>query len=203
MKYPKLRELKEAIRALIKGPYTSKFPYEPHKPYERFRGRPYYHEEDCIGCAACVQVCPTGALEFKDENINNKAKRKFSIRWDICIFCGNCQLNCPTTKGITLSQEFAFATTEDRLALKQEIDKELVTCDCCGEGIVPFDQYLWVAGKLGPLCFSNASLILFYIRALSIITGEQSQDASKKELFRSDRFKILCPRCRREAVLKS
>ena len=59
MRYPKLRELREAIKALIKGPYTSRFPFKPHTPFERFRGRPYLHEEDCTGCTACVQVCPT------------------------------------------------------------------------------------------------------------------------------------------------
>ncbi|MFH0763175.1 MAG: 4Fe-4S binding protein, partial [Candidatus Omnitrophota bacterium] len=66
MRYPKLRELKEAITALIKGPYTARFPYEEHKPFKRFRGKPYFYEEDCIGCSACVQVCPSGALEFED-----------------------------------------------------------------------------------------------------------------------------------------
>jgi len=70
MKYPKLRELKEAVRALIKGPYTSKFPYKPHVPYERFRGRPKFNTEFCIGCTACAQVCPTGAIQFKDVSEN-------------------------------------------------------------------------------------------------------------------------------------
>jgi len=62
MRYPKLRELKEAIRALIKGPYTSRFPFEPHQPYERFRGKPEFRQDDCVGCGACFQVCPAKAI---------------------------------------------------------------------------------------------------------------------------------------------
>lgn len=203
MRYPKLRELKEAIKALIKGPYTSRYPYQPLKTYERFRGRPYFHEDDCTGCAACVQVCPAGALEFKDEPRNGFVKRVLTVHWDICIFCGQCQANCLTQKGIILSNEFDFATTEKRKDLKNTIEKELVLCECCGEAIVPSDQYKWVANKLGPLCFSNASLLLFYLRKLGVAIKEAVSAEKGQSLLRAGRMKILCPRCRREAVLKS
>jgi len=199
MKYPKLRELREAIKALIKGPYTSRFPYQPHKPYERFRGRPEFHEEDCVGCGACFQVCPAGAIEMQDV----RGKRILTVNWDMCIFCGQCQANCITEKGIILSNEFDLATTGKRSELKQAIEKELVVCDCCGENIAPSDQILWVAKKLGPLCFSNPSLILFYLRVLSLASKEKFSPKEELEFGRSERIKILCPRCRREAVIKS
>lgn len=203
MRYPKIRELKEAIRALIKGPYTTQYPYKPHKPYERFRGRTYFHEEDCIGCTACMQVCPAGAISFEDKIINGKAKRAFRLNLDICVSCGQCQLNCPTGKGIMLSQEFDLATTGSRHELKQEIEKDLVTCDCCGETIVPVDQYLWVARKIGPLVFANASLLFFYLSGLELAFKDRALSQKNEELLRPDRVKILCPKCRREAVLKS
>ena len=203
IKYPKLRELREAIKALFKGPYTSGFPYKPHQPYERFRGKTYFYEKACIGCTACVQVCPTQAIEFEDKIINGKAKRKLKINLDICISCGQCQINCLTSKGIMLSQEFDLATTGKREDLKQEIEKDLIVCDCCGEMIAPVDQYLWVAEKIGPLVFSNASLILFYMRVLDLALKEKSSAKAGEEFLRSDRIKILCPKCRREAVLKS
>lgn len=203
MKYPKLRELKEAIKALIKGPYTSKYPYEPHKPYERFRGRPYFHEEDCVGCTACAQVCPTGAIDIEDKITNGKARRKLIIHWDICIFCGQCQANCITTKGIILSQEFDLAITENRTAFKQEIEKELMVCDTCGDLVVPLDQYLWIAQKLGPLSFSNVTLLLIYLQSLNLALKEENPCKDDSEFLRSDRIKILCPKCRRQAVLKS
>lgn len=203
MRYPKLRELKEAIRALIKGPYTSKFPYQPHKPYERLRGRPKYYKDDCMGCTACVNVCPSDALSFKDEIVNGKAKRTLKHTLDLCIFCGQCQANCPTEKGIMLSQEFDLATTEKREELFQEIEKELVVCNGCGEIIAPYDQILWVAKKIGPLNFSNPLTMLFYLRNLGLALREVSPSKEELEFLRSDRIKILCPRCRREAVLKS
>jgi len=203
MRYPKLRELKEAVRALIKGPYTSRFPYEPHKPFERFRGKPEFHEEYCMGCAACVQVCPSKALEFSDEIKSGKARRILTISWDMCIFCGHCQANCPTEKGIILSQEFDLATTGKRQELKQTIEKEILLCDCCGEMIAPRDQISWVAKRLGPLCFSNASLMLFYLQNLNLALKEDASPKKEQEFLRADRMKILCPRCRREAVIKS
>ena len=204
MKYPKLRELREAIKALIKGPYTSKFPYEPHKPYERFRGRPDFHEEYCIGCTACAQVCPAKAIEFKDTVNSDGAKRTLTVRWDLCIFCGQCQANCPPEGGIVLSQEFDLATTGKREELKQTIDKELYLCETCGAVVAPCDQILWVAKKIGPLAFSNPGLILFNFRGLSS-SDAKDQPAVREvyEFSRKDRFKILCPLCRREAVFKS
>ncbi|TRZ96273.1 4Fe-4S dicluster domain-containing protein [bacterium] len=199
MKYPKLRELREAIKALIKGPYTSRFPYEAHKPYERFRGKPEFHEDDCVGCGACFQVCPAGAIEM----IDLKGKRVLTIHWDVCISCGQCQANCLTEKGIILSQEFDLATTEDRGALKQEIKKDLVFCGCCGEVVAPRDQLLWVAKKLGPLVFSNATLMLSYLQQLNLALKEEPSLKQDDEFARSERIRILCPRCRRQVVLKS
>lgn len=203
MKYPKLRELREAVRALIRGPYTSRFPYEPHKPYARFRSRPYFHEEDCTGCTACAQVCPSRAIDVEEELTRQKARRKLTVHWDLCIFCGQCQANCLTGKGIILSQEFDFATTGKREELKNSVEKELLLCECCREPVVPEAQYNWVAKKLGPLTFTNASLMYFYLKSLALALKSPAGADKSLELARVDRVKILCPRCRREAVLKS
>lgn len=203
MRYPKLRELKEAIKALIKGPYTSRFPYKPHQPFARFRGNPKFYEKDCLGCTACVNVCPSGALSFQDEVEKEKAKRILTHQVDLCIFCGQCQVNCPTGEGIKLTQEFDLATLAKREDLKDAIEKELVICNGCGEIIAPYDQILWVARRLGPLTFSNASLMLFYLRELGLALKEKALPREDLDFLRSDRIKILCPRCKREAVLKS
>lgn len=205
MRYPKLRELKEAIRALIKGPYTSKFPYKPHKPFERFRGNPKYYETDCMGCTACVNVCPSDALSFEDKVDKDRAKRVLTHRVDLCVFCGQCEANCPTAGGIKLSRDFDLATLGNRRELDETIEKELVLCEYCREIIAPYDQILWVAKKIGPLIFTNASLMLFYLRNYNLASKEEPRNQEKEDtgFMRSDRIKVICPRCRRQAVLKS
>jgi hydrogenase-4 component H len=204
MRRPKLRELKEAVKSLFSPAYTSDFPRKAHEPFERFRGRPYFHEEDCTGCTACAQVCPAKAIEVNDIIEGGIAKRKLTVHWDICIFCGQCEANCLTAKGIMLSREFDLATTGKREDLQQTIEKEFVICECCGEPVVPHDQYVWVAKRLGPLVFTNASLLLFYLRSLGLALKEKFSPADKAATVnRSMRLKVLCPRCRREAVIKS
>jgi len=59
---PKIREVIEAVKALIVGPYTSKFPKIAHTPHPNFRGQPKFNEEKCVGCLACEQVCPVEAI---------------------------------------------------------------------------------------------------------------------------------------------
>ncbi|MCM8830884.1 MAG: 4Fe-4S dicluster domain-containing protein [Candidatus Omnitrophica bacterium] len=202
MRYPKLRELKEAIKAIIKGPYTLKFPYKPCRVPERFRGKPKFSEKDCVGCGACAQVCPAKAIDFID-NIDNdtaKATRILTVNWDRCIFCGNCQANCLTERGITLTTEFDLATIRERKSLHQEIKKELLLCENCKNIIAPIDQISWVIKKIGPLYTSNTFLIAFAQTNLNL--GEKILK-TKKEFLRSERFSLLCPRCRREVVFIS
>ena len=200
MRYPKLREIKYALYALLTKPYTSGFPFKPYTPCASFRGKPYLHEDDCVGCTACVNVCPTGALSFKDVSTGAGYKRVLKINWNICIQCGQCQLNCLTEKGILLSNEFDMTTTEDKNELFQVIEKEMAVCECCRQPIACVDHIKWTINKLGPLYTSNTSLITFKQRELLI---SETLPKSSKEPLRSDRFSLLCPRCRREAVFSS
>lgn len=200
MRYPKLREIKGALKSLFTKPYTAKFPKGLHIPFISFRGKTYYHQDECIGCTACVNVCPTGALSAKDITEHHPAKRILRIDLDVCISCGQCQLNCPTEEGIKLSQEFDISTTENRGDLYQMIEKEMVLCAHCNEPIACKDHVLWTVKKLGPLYVSNTALIA-YQQNISSMDGGSPKD--KEEFSRSDRFRLLCPRCRREAVLTS
>ncbi|RLC33866.1 MAG: 4Fe-4S ferredoxin, partial [Candidatus Nealsonbacteria bacterium] len=157
MRYPKLRELREAIKALIQGPYTTRFPVAPHKPYKRFRGRPTPDDEWCVGCGACVEVCPAKAIELIDNP--DARERKIIWHYDRCIFCGQCEANCLTEKGVKLSNEYDLAAL-DRKSLVSEQKKELVLCECCGEIIGTREHLLWLVRKLGPLAYGNVALLL-------------------------------------------
>jgi len=204
VKYPKLRELREAIKALIKGPCTTRFPFEPHTPPARFRGKPIPYEKDCIGCTACAQACPTGAIEVIDDLKPgaNKSTRTLQWHYDDCIFCGQCEANCTTKKGVKLSQEFDLATLDRKTLISEKITKDLVICVSCGEIIGPIDQVLWIANKLGPLAYGNYSLwsnlqqlelkILTELQQ-GATTSTPSEEHAKR---RAGAFKLHCPKCK-------
>ncbi|MDZ7635843.1 MAG: 4Fe-4S binding protein [Bacteroidales bacterium] len=71
MKYPKLRELKEAVISLVTPAYTSKFPDVEHVPFKDFRGKPVVDDANCVGCETCANVCPPLAITFTDDREKN------------------------------------------------------------------------------------------------------------------------------------
>ncbi|MFH1368161.1 MAG: 4Fe-4S binding protein [Elusimicrobiota bacterium] len=194
MKYPKIRELIEAVKALIKGPYTTRYPYEPHTPMPGFRGRPIPDDNECIACGACAEVCPSGAIEVKNTAGNKPPYRSVVWHYDMCIFCGQCERLCTTKKGVKLSLEFDLATT-DRSELFQGVEKELVLCEDCGEIIAPKAQLLWMIRKLGPLYSGNFNLIYTSQKELQI-AEDLSSGIIPPPVQRTDLFRILCPKCR-------
>ncbi|HOL36107.1 MAG TPA: 4Fe-4S binding protein, partial [bacterium] len=110
MRKPKIRELGEAVRSIFSKPYTSRFPQVPHVPFERFRGKPQFNPEKCVGCGACAIVCPAGAIKLEDVIDRNSGVRKLIHYAGICIFCGQCEANCIADKlGIKLTKEFDIA----------------------------------------------------------------------------------------------
>ncbi len=199
MKIPKLRELFEAIKAVIKGPYTSKFPYKPHIPYPSFRGQPKFNSEKCLGCLACEQVCPAEAISHKDIIDNGIAKRIMIHYTDTCIFCGSCEAYCIADhEGIKLSNEWELSFF-DRKNAYETIEKELQLCEICGEVIACKDHLKWIANKIGELSFSSPTLYQSHMKELGIF--DNNILLAFKEKGRPDRIKILCARCRRETTL--
>jgi formate hydrogenlyase subunit 6/NADH:ubiquinone oxidoreductase subunit I len=199
MKLPKLRELKEAIKALVKGPYTSKFPEESHKPHPNFRGQPKYNQDKCVGCLACVEVCPVDALDYKDSKETNP-KRTLIHYTDTCIFCGQCEAACISNhEGIKLSNDWELSFFDRANESFETIEKELQLCEICGEVIACKDHLKWISEKLAELTFSNPTLYLSRLKALGI--ADENIVSVLKDRGRSDRVKILCARCRRETTL--
>ncbi len=179
-----LRVLKEAFTAIFKGPYTTRFPFVAHKPAEKFRGRPVPNEEECIGCGACAKVCPSSAIEITDEP--ETARRKITWHYDKCIFCGQCELNCTTEKGVHLGDEYDLALFDRKKAV-DGLELELVICPACGDVIGGKKHILLLVRKLGTLAYGNLPLIL---------TSQLKPSPGRPRL-----FSLLCPRCRREALL--
>ncbi len=200
MKYPKLRELKEAIKALIKGPYTTKFPFAPHIPPEGYRGKPEPSDEYCIACGACAEVCPARAIEVENKMDSTPPTRSIRWRYDLCIFCGQCERYCTTEKGVHLTPEFDLAAFDRKTLVSKDINRELIICDDCKSIIGTRQQFLFLAKKLGSLVYGNYSLVLTSLQELGLVKLEQNKEKENYE--RSKIFHITCPKCRRINLLK-
>ncbi len=199
MKYPKLRELAEAVKAVVKGPYTSKFPAEPHVPHKNFRGQPVYDADTCIGCLACVEACPADALAYEDILEGDGAPKRVMIHYtDSCIFCGVCEDACVREtgeKGIVMTNEWNLAYF-DRSQAFETSEKELQLCEVCGAVIGTKDHMIWLAERLGEMSFSNPTLYLSRLKKLGL--ADDNISTVLEDDGRSDRVKILCAECRRK-----
>ncbi len=195
MKTPKVRELKEAITAVIKGPYTTSYPFTPLKPADAFRGQPEFQEDGCIGCGACAEVCPARTIDVLDEGNTRTLVHHF----DNCIYCGQCEAYCTTTKGIILSNEKFELAVFDREQAVTKIEKELVRCESCGGVITTREHLLWIARKTGSLAVANPVLVTALNMELDATTDPSVR--GDKPLGRGDAYRVLCPSCRREVYI--
>jgi formate hydrogenlyase subunit 6/NADH:ubiquinone oxidoreductase subunit I len=201
LRLPKLRELREAVTAVLSPRFTTRFPAEPCVVPERYRGKPKFDLDTCIGCGACVNVCPTEALTQKDFIDSDPPVRKITLRYDTCIFCGNCSDNCTTETGIKLSDEWDLAGM-DRAAMSETQEYELQVCEKCGEVIGTKKHLIWLYEKLGALAYTNPSLLL--AKSGDLLRGPQASKKGQDDpsVQTSDFMRILCPKCKCELNIR-
>jgi hydrogenase-4 component H len=195
-----LRELKEAVTAVVSPRFTTRFPAEPCVVPDKYRGKPEFDLDSCVGCGACVNVCPTKALTQVDEAGGDAPKRKIKLRYDTCIFCGNCEDGCTTEKGIALSNQWDLAGL-DREAMAQTHEYELQLCEKCGATIGTKKHLVWMCEKLGPLAYTNPSLLLAKNVELMKEAAEVRRVATEDARTR-DFMRILCPKCKCELNIR-
>ena len=203
MRLPKLRELKEAVTAVFSPRFTTRFPAEPCVVPEGFRGKPEFDLDTCIGCGACVNVCPTPrCLTMVDDLEADPPVRKITHRFDACIFCGNCEDNCTTETGIKLSDKWDLATM-DKESIPETHEFELQMCEKCGAMIGAKKHLVWLYEKLGPLAYTNPSLLIAKSGELLKTPQEiQEQPAPDRAAETSDFMRILCPKCKSELNIR-
>lgn len=194
MRLPKIRELGEAINAIFGRRFTTRFPAEPVQVPASYRGKPQFDTDTCVGCGACVNACPTKALTVCEDLQARPPFRRITLRWDRCIFCGNCQENCTTTTGIKLSCQWDLAGL-DRSAMSETYTYELVLCQRCGAVVGTKKHILWIAQRLGSLAYANPSILL--VGQQGLLGGlPDSPHSHQEQLKVGDFVQVLCPRCR-------
>ena len=205
MQYPKIREIIEAVKALIVGPYTIKFPRKPITPAKRFRGKPEYSNEGCIACTACALVCPARAIEFRDLKNGARATRKMILHLDECHYCGQCSALCTTKEdnppGIKHTTKFDLAGYDRTKMVSETEEKELALCEVCGDIITAKAHLEWLVKKLGPLAFSNPTLFVSSLKSMGF-SEDVLQAAGDASITRADRIKILCAKCKRRMTIE-
>lgn len=94
--------------------------------------RTHLRKETCVGCAACVENCPTETLEFYDKD----ALRVFRYSQYQCICCASCVNVCPenaaTLRHAISIQHFFRMLSKDVIR-----DVDLARCERCGVTIAP------------------------------------------------------------------
>jgi len=200
MKYPKLREVKEAVISLFSKPYTTKYPAGDFKPFPGFRGKPVVDEDNCVGCETCANVCPPIAITFVDDK--EKGIRTITRDYGRCIFCGQCEEHCITQKGVKLSDEIYDIACFDRSVVVETQERELILCDSCGAIITTRDHMKFIHEKLGPMAYSSIMNLNMLNERLRLGGEADTSTEIKDGLKRKDSFSTLCPNCNRQIQVK-
>ena len=200
MKYPKVREIKEALISLFTPAYTTKFPGKPHVPYEHFRGKPVVDDKNCVGCETCANVCPPHAITFSDDK---KTKKRIIVRnYGLCIYCGQCQEHCITGKGVILSDKIYDLATFNTGTLIEKQEKKLLVCEHCGAIITTKEHMQFIHKKLGPIAYASILNLNMLNEKLQLADSKDVSVPVYDDLKRKDMFNIVCPNCLRQIMVK-
>jgi len=112
------------------------------RPPEDFRGVPEVDDEKCVGCAACVEMCPAGAIDIVDEG----SERTVRFSHAKCIFCALCEEVCPED-AIKMAARYHIAA-KNKDEITDEAKLELAKCTNCGALFVPSKQLQKISERI-------------------------------------------------------
>jgi hydrogenase-4 component H len=195
MMWPKLREIKEALTSFFSAPETTRYPAGPKPGFPSYRGFPRFTPEDCVGCGACAQVCPSQAIEAVDDVAARK--RRLSIDFGSCMQCGQCAEKCITGSGVVNTPEYSLAVSDLKAPeVFETIEKDLILCEGCGAVIGCRDHLRWIKERLGAEAYAHPNLLLLTQQEWSPPPAAQPKDRLRRE----DQIKTVCARCRQKIV---
>ena len=154
------------LARLKQGHHTMKYPDGPPPVLpDRFRGYPVVDESKCTaGCHACVEACPTGAINLADKAV--------VIDIGKCLFCTDCMRACPT-QAIRYSKDHRLSVrnrqdlvvSQDRqIKLAEELDTKIKKlfgrslrlrqvsaggCNACEADTNVLNTLAWDLGRFG------------------------------------------------------
>ena len=94
-------------------------------------GFPVRDPEKCVGCYACVSVCPENVITVEDV----AGKRRYgTLHWG-CMNCKECEEICPQ-EAIVVRPGFELKSFLEDTPI-EDIHVELLECTICGEHFIP------------------------------------------------------------------
>jgi heterodisulfide reductase subunit A2 len=92
-------------------------------------------EENCDGCAFCVDPCPFKALSLVEYQIGNETRRRVQVNESLCKGCGSCMATCPKQGIFVWHFKPEMLHTEVMAALSARADEgefePLIVALCC------------------------------------------------------------------------
>lgn len=120
--------------------------------------------EKCVGCGACMKICPANAIGIK--------KKKAILVKERCIGCGECTVICRTGAIEIKYDENAVKMQEKMveyaLGVKQALSSRLAcvnllygitkNCDCMSKNEMPITRDIGIIAGVDPVAVDNATL---------------------------------------------
>jgi len=167
----------ESIRGFV-SPKTLPYPRQPSVPPEGFRGKPEFDSQKCVGCGACAQTCPMGAI-----NVTDELERSIRVWYGKCSFCGRCQDVCPED-AVRLTSAYELAVFDKNKATA-DIKIEFESCPTCGKKSFPAPQLKTSFERIGPI-LEKHKVSCEELRSLDRVClpcRERPEEFSKRKLF--------------------
>ncbi len=104
------------IKKVIKtGTATHAYPLEPMPVDKNFRGKREHTPQRCIGCAACVNACPSNALMTVEIDL---ATNQLAWRFNLgrCIFCGRFVKRCARRRRLSCRRSMSWRCGRKRIS---------------------------------------------------------------------------------------